>query len=68
MKTDMFGLYRWILAHPRKSVAGYFTINGRPLTHKEVVTVVEYACKHGYQTEEDIPDEELKALLKWDTK
>lgn len=59
----MFGLYRWILAHPRKSVAGFFTVNGRSLSHREVVKVVEYACKNGYKTEEDIPDEEIERLL-----
>ena len=66
MKTNMVGLQRWISQHPRKNCAGYFSVNGRPLTHKEVITVVDYCVNHGYKTEADIPDEELAALLKWD--
>lgn len=68
MTTNMVGLRRWMDAHPRKNCAGYFSVNGKPLTHKEVVMVVDYCVNHGYRTEEDIPDEELAMLLKWDTK
>lgn len=66
MKTNMAGLRRWMDAHPKKSCAGYFTVNGRDLTHNEVRMVVDYCVNHGYQTEADLPDEELAALLKWE--
>ena len=66
MKTNMIGLMKWIAAHPRKNLAGFFSCNGRELTHNEVKLVVDYAVKNGYKTEADIPDEEVAALLKWD--
>lgn len=61
----MVGLQRWIAAHPKKNLKGFFTCNGRELTHNEVRLVVDYAVNHGYRTEADIPDEEVAALLKW---
>lgn len=66
MKTNMFGLWRWMAAHPRKNYAGYFSVNGKPLSHQEVIKVVNYCVNHGYQTECDIPDEELAQLLGWE--
>jgi len=63
MKTDMFGLRRWMDAHPRKKLDGYFVVGKRPLTHQEVVKVVDYCVSRGYRTEDDLPDEELVKLL-----
>ncbi len=65
MKTDMVGLQRWIRTHPRKRVDGFFTLNGRELSHNECKKVVDYAVAKGYKTEEDIPDEEIIKLLGW---
>lgn len=65
IKTNMVGLMKWIAAHPRKNLAGYFSCDGRDLTHNEVKLVVDYAVCHGYETEADIPDDELENLLKW---
>ena len=32
MRTSMSGLKKWMDAHPRKSLRGYFSINGRDMT------------------------------------
>ena len=68
MKTNMVGLRRWMDAHPRKNCAGYFVVNGKPLTHQEVVKVVDYCVSKGYRTEDELPDDELAALLNWEDK
>ena len=67
MKTSMIGLQRWIVGHPRKRVDGFFTFEGRRLSHDECVKVVNYAVSKGYKTEDDIPDDEVKQLLNWDS-
>lgn len=64
--TNMRGLSRWITAHPRKNLYGFFTVNGKPLTHEQVLKVVSYCVKKGYETEENLPDNELTELLKED--
>lgn len=64
--TCMRGLKKWIDAHPRKNLRGFFTLNGRDMTDKEVRRVVSYAVEKGYDTEEDIPSEELALLLRND--
>lgn len=66
LKTCMRGLKKRIDAHPRKNFGGFFTLNGRDMTDEEVRRVVSYAVKKGYDTEEDIPSEELVLLLKND--
>ena len=50
-------------AHPKKNLAGYFSIGDRVLKHNEVVKIVNYAVEKGYRTEADIPSEELANLL-----
>ena len=50
-------------AHPKKNLAGYFSIGDRELTHNEVVKIVNYAVEKGYRTDADIPGEELAKLL-----
>lgn len=64
MTTCMSGFKRWIDAHPRKNLRGFFTVNGRYMTDAEVRRVVSYAVEKGYETEADIPSEELAELLK----
>lgn len=63
LTTCMKGLQKYHKMHPRKSLRGYFIYGGRELTHKEVLKVVDYAVEHGYGTEADIPEKELKELL-----
>lgn len=64
MKTNMRGFQNFIKRNPRKRLNGYFVFNGRGLTHQEVVRVVNYAVEKGYETDADIPSEELEKLLK----
>lgn len=61
--TCMRGLQKWIDAHPRKNLRGFFTVDGRDMSHNEVKRVVAYAVEKGYETERDIPSEELENLL-----
>ena len=61
--TCMRGLKKWIDAHPRKNLRGFFTVNGRDMTDAEVRRVVSYAVEKGYETEADIPSEKLAQLL-----
>lgn len=62
--TCMRGFKKWIDAHPRKNLRGFFTVNGRDMTDAEVRRVVSYAVEKGYETEADIPSTELAELLK----
>jgi hypothetical protein len=61
--TNMKGFQQWMKAHPKKNLAGYFSIGDRELTHNEVVKIVNYAVEKGYRTDADIPSEELAKLL-----
>jgi hypothetical protein len=61
--TNMKGFQKWMKAHPKKNLAGYFSIGDRELTHNEVVKIVNYAVEKGYRTDADIPGEELAKLL-----
>lgn len=61
--TNMRGFQRYMKAHPKKNLAGYFSIGDRVLKHNEVVKIVNYAVEKGYRTEADIPSEELANLL-----
>lgn len=61
--TCMRGLQKWIEAHPRKNLRGFFTVDGRDMSHNEVKRVVAYAVSKGYETERDIPSDELAELL-----
>lgn len=64
IKTCMRGFKKWMDAHPRKNLRGYFSVNGRDMTDAEVRLVVSYAVEKGYETEADIPSAELAELLK----
>lgn len=63
IKTCMCGFKKWMDAHPRKNLRGYFSVDGRDMTDAEVRRVVSYAVEKGYETEADIPSEELVQLL-----
>lgn len=53
--------YTW-----RKNLSGFFSVNGRSLTNAEVRMVVDYGIARGYETNEDIPTEEVIKLLGWE--
>lgn len=63
MNINMKGFQRWIIGHPRKRTDGLLTFDGKALTHEQVKKVVNYAVEKGYQTEADIPDNEVARLL-----
>lgn len=46
MKTNMAGLMRWHRNNPRKRLDGYFTVDGKSLTHNQVLAALEYAIEH----------------------
>lgn len=49
----------------RKNLSGFFELdNGTPLSDSQVRRIVEYGIKNGYETERDIPGEEIEKLLK----
>lgn len=61
--TNMRGFQRWMRQHPRKKVTGYFSFGGRELTHNEIVKIVNYAVEKGYETDADIPADEIMQFL-----
>jgi hypothetical protein len=63
IRTNMAGLQKYIKAHPRKNLTGFLNYGDRPLSHREVKLIVDYAVLHGYETEADIPGEEVELLL-----
>lgn len=63
IRTSMRGFKQWMDAHPRKNLKGYFSVNGRDMTNAEIRKMVSYAVEKGYETEADIPSEELAQLL-----
>lgn len=62
--TNMRGFQRWMKEHPRKRTDGFFTFGGKELTHEQIKRIVDYAVKRGYQTDADIPTNEVERLLK----
>lgn len=63
IKTSMRGFKKWMDAHPRKNLSGYFSLGGRDMTDAEIRRMVTYAVEKGYKTEADIPSEELALLI-----
>lgn len=61
--TSMKGFQRWMKQHPRKRVDGYFNLGNRAMTHEEIKKMVDYAVLMGYETEADIPGEEIAKVL-----
>lgn len=49
----------------RKNLKGLFSLGGRDMTDAEVRKVVDYGISKGYDTEQDIPVDEIIALLEW---
>jgi hypothetical protein len=63
VRTSMRGFKKWMDAHPTQNLHGYFSVNGRDMTDAEIRMVVSYAVEKGYETDADIPSEELAKLL-----
>ena len=63
MKTNMAGLMRWHRNNPRKRLGGYFTVDGKLLTHNQVLAVLEYAIEHNCKTEQDIPSDIVEKIV-----
>lgn len=61
IKTSLAGLRKFFW---RKNLGGFFSYKGRKLSDAEVRRIVEYGISKGYETEDDIPDEEVEELLK----
>lgn len=66
MKTDMAGLMRWHRNNPRKRLDGYFTVDGKSLTHNQVLAALEYAIEHNCKTEQDIPSDIVEKIVNGD--
>lgn len=66
IKTNMRGFQMWMNAHKKKNLSGFFSMNGKELTDREVRLAVNYAVRKGYEYDSDIPVEELERLFKED--
>lgn len=64
--TNMKGFQLWMKRHPRKRTDGFFIFRGKELNHRQVKAMVDYAVEKGYQTEADIPADEIVKLLGWE--
>ena len=62
--TNMRGFQRWMREHPRKRTDGFFTFEGKELSHSQVKAIVNYAIKKGYETDADIPSDEVARIIK----
>lgn len=62
-RTSMRGFKQWMDEHPRQNLTGFFSHNGRDMTDEEIRRVVSYAVENGYETDADIPSEELARIL-----
>lgn len=63
VSVSLRGIKRWAW---RKNLNGFFSMGGRRLTDSEVRKVVEYGIRKGSETNEDIPEDEVKKLLGWE--
>ena len=61
VKTSLNGLKKWAW---KKNLSGFFSFEGRMLSDKEARAVVEYAISKGYEYDCDIPEEEVREVLK----
>ena len=64
VKTNMAGLMRWHRNHPRKPLDGFFAVDGKALTHNQVLAALEYAIEHICKTEDDIPSDIVEKIVK----
>lgn len=46
-----------------EKLTGFFSHNGRDMTDAEIRRMVSYAEENGYDTDADIPSEELARIL-----
>ena len=60
----MAGLMLWHRNHPRKRLDGFFTVDGKALTHNQVLATLEYAIEHNCKTEQDIPSDIVEKIIK----
>jgi hypothetical protein len=63
MTVNMKGLQKWMQKHPRRRTDGWFSINGKELTHEQVKTMIDYAVQKGYRTDADIQEEVIAEIL-----
>ncbi len=63
MRTNLKGFKKNLW---RKNLTGFFVCNRRELTDSEVRKIVDYGISKGYETDADIPDDELKQVLNWE--
>lgn len=49
--------------HPRKRTDGFFSFDGKELSHSQVKAIVDYAVKKGYKTDADIPGDEVAKII-----
>ena len=63
MRTNLKGFKKNLW---RKNLTGFFVCNGRELTDSEVRKIVDYGISKGYETDADIPDDELGKVLNWE--
>lgn len=63
IKTNMRGFQRWMKEHPRKRTDGFFAFGGKELTHEQIKKMVDYAVFKGYETDADIPANEIIEIL-----
>lgn len=61
VKTSLNGLKKWAW---EENLGGFFSFESRMLSDKEVRAVVEYAIFKGYEYDCDIPNEEVREVLK----
>ena len=64
IKINMAGLMRWHRNNPRKRLDGYLTVDGKDLTHNQVLAALEYAIEHNCRTEQDIPTDIVEKIVK----
>jgi hypothetical protein len=63
IRTGMREFKQWMEEHPRQNLTGFFSLNGRDMTDAEIRRMVSYAVENGYETDADIPSEELARIL-----
>ena len=62
VRTCMAGVKKWCW---RKNLKGFFTHNGKDLSDQEVRNLVNYCIDKGYETDGDLPEEEIEQALNY---
>ncbi len=60
LRTNLKGFKKWAW---RKNLKGFFSVNGKELSDKQVRDMVEWAINKGYEYDADIPEKEAIELL-----